>query len=73
MARYERARLALTNEVDSVIPTKVATKGLGSETAISGIGSTALKIRPLELKQDFPNRDILLLIDAVRVITKDRY
>jgi hypothetical protein len=36
IAKNERARLALTNEEDSVIPTKVAARVLGSKVAISG-------------------------------------
>ena len=49
--------MALTKEEDNVIPTKVAARVLGSEVAISGIGSTGIPLR----------------IDAVRVIRKDKY
>jgi hypothetical protein len=46
-AKYERPRLAPTNEEDNVIPAKVAARALGSEVAISGISSTTLRLDPL--------------------------
>jgi len=50
-AKYERLRLALTNEEDNVIPTKVAARALGPEVAISGDQFNYFEIRSFKPRQ----------------------